>query len=160
MTFRSITHQILRVALAMAVLVQTALAAPVGACGVSGSCCTESSGCQDSGCCCTQADQSGPACCHEAVVEESAGEANSCCHSADDTSSGCKCHCSQPPPAPVAPPADTDGQIRLIQVYAYLSAAGSPALAIPVAVDRAECQSSLLKTTPRSVQVLFCTWLA
>ncbi len=160
MTARSITHRILRAALAIAVLVQTAFIMPVGECGVSGSCCSESSTSYGSvGCCCqTKIGQTGVsshACCQSAGPDV---EVSSCCHSTQSTDKSCVCHCTPSKPAPVAPPTDSDTQLRLIPVYAYVAVAAEPAPAIDVLTGRMTCQLSLLNTVPRSVQVLFCTW--
>lgn len=164
MTARSITHRILRAALAIAVLVQTAFVMPAGACGVSGSCCSELSTSQESaGCCCqTKIGQTGVishACCQSAGAAGPEVEGSSCCHSTESSNKSCTCHCNQSRPAPVAPPADSDTQLRLIPVYAYLAVAAEPAPAIDVPTGRMICQSSLLQAAPRSVQVLFSTWL-
>lgn len=163
MASRSIHHRIQRTALALAVLLQSAFAAPVGACGMGGSCCSASSACQESGtCCCVGLDgQSGVAghsCCHDGAVSESVADGSSCCHSTGSTSNRCTCSCSQPKPAPAAPPVDQETQTRLIPVYVYLTVAADLTPVLAVSTRRNECQSSLLKTAPRSVQVLFCTW--
>jgi len=164
MTARSITHRILRVALAIAVLMQTAFVMSVGACGVSGSCCSELSTSHGSaGCCCqTKLGQAGltrHACCRSAEAAIPEVEVSSCCHSTQSSNKSCTCHCNQSRPAPVAPPADSDTQLRLIPVYAYVAVAAEPAPAIDVPTGRMICQSSLLQAAPRSVQVLFSTWL-
>ena len=166
MTACSITHRILRAALAIAVLMQTAFVMPVGACraaGVGGSCCSESSTSPESAGCCSetkigQTGGSGHACCQSAGAAGPEVEVSSCCHSTESTSKICTCHCNQSKPVPVAPPADSDTQLRLIPVYAYVAVAAEPAPAIDVLTGRMTCQLSLLNTVPRSVQVLFCTW--
>jgi len=162
MTPRSITHRILQVALAIAVLIQSAFVTPAGACGVNGSCCSELSTSQQSeGCCCEAKNgQDGArvhSCCHSAETVDSTIEVSACCH-AGESSTRCTCHCGQPQPTPVVPPADADTQIRLIPVSAYLVAAAIPAPATAAPTGWNDRQSSLLKTAPRSVQVLFCTW--
>lgn len=159
MTTRSITHRILRTALALAVLVQSAFAASAGACGVSGSCCTASSSCQESDdCCCSRTDESGHSCC-SSTADASANESSSCCRAGDDSTTRCTCHCGQPKPAPVAPPADTDTQVRLVPVYGYVTVAANPAPVLSAPTGRFVCQSSLLQIAPCSAQVMFCTWL-
>lgn len=163
MTPRSITHRILPAALAIAVLLQSAFAAPVGACGMGGSCCSASSACQESEtCCCETLDgQSGAdeqSCCHDDAGSESVVDGGSCCHSTGSTSNRCTCSCSQPKPAPATPPVDQETQTRLIPVHAYLTGEADLTPVLAVSTRRNECQSSLLKTAPRSVQVLFCTW--
>lgn len=165
MTTHSISHRILRTALAIAMLLQMASVSPTGACGLDGSCCTVSSACQDSGTCCsccslTQDGRSRAgmqSCCHVGGAE-STFDSSSCCHSMGAESRRCNCSCSQPEPAPAAPPVDQETQTRLISSYAYLTDAVDVTPVTAVSTRWNTYQPSLLKTAPRSVQVLFCTW--
>lgn len=164
MKSRSIAHRFLRTALAFAVLTQTAFVMPAGACGANGSCCSETSACQDSEGCCfrttdRQSEAPGRSCCYSADTFESSDEVRSCCHSTESSPSPCTCQCGQPIPRPAAPPANSDAQVRLIPVCADMATAAVPAQATAVSTGWSDRQSSLLKTAPRSVQVLFCTWL-
>lgn len=157
----SVTQRILQTVLSLAVLLQC-VAGPASVCSAGGVCCSDTRPGHDSTACCCGANTSTTSntshvCC-ESVETHTAADAASCCDSTDHPSDQCHCQANQSQPTPATPPVNSDTQPRLTVVYNCPAETVIPANATTPSSGRSRQQSSLLKTAPRSVQVLFCTW--